>query len=116
MIFKNEKITLKSIRNSEPKLSNFYYDWNDIWEDIQANHENEISEREYVSALNSLSSKGLIEFSSKTTTAFKAANNLLYYRTYCIRCFFAYISEKWIDFLTLIISLISLAQSISNHP
>jgi len=115
MLYKNEKITLKSIRNSEPRLSNYYYDWNDIWKDIQTNYKNKISEQEYVSALNSLSGKGLIEFSKKTTTAFKATNTLLYYRTYCIRCFFSYISEKWIDFLALIISLIALAQSISNH-
>lgn len=108
MLYKNERITLKAIQKSKPKLSNFYYDWLDIWKYIQTNYKDEISEREYVSALNSLANKDLIEFSKKTSTAFKATNNLLYYRTYCIRQFFFYISEKWIDFLAMIIALIAL--------
>ena len=112
MLYKKEKMVLKVIRETNPTLTNNYYDLIDVWNDVNTKYPNKIEEVEYNAALKALNEKGFISCSLISTTAFLLTDNGRYYNEYCKHKVLSYIAEKWIDFFALFVSFVSLVMSL----
>lgn len=111
MLLRNDRIVLNVIRKSEPKLTNFFYSQEDIWSILQDRNVS-ITAEETLAAFNNLENEGFITYASNSRTAFRLNSKGQHYGEYRFKMFLNYISEKWIEFFALTVSIISLVLSI----
>lgn len=107
MLFKNDKELLKVIKSQRPKLPNEYYDWDDIYT------ASGMSETDYFISLRNLASENIISFGDTTHTAFRLEANGLYFNEFQRQRRVAYVMDKLVDFLAVVIALIALIISIA---
>lgn len=106
ILYHSEKKLLKHIRKLQPSLPNAYYDHSIIYESFS------MPETEYLETLYSLESKGFIRFDDKEKTAFRLLPPSIHYYEYRLKTILCYFANHWIEFLSLVISIIALVISI----
>lgn len=106
ILYHSEKKLIKHIRKLRPTLPNGFYDYSIIYESFQ------MERAEYLETLNSLHNKGFICFADKEKTAFRILPPGKYYYEYRLKTMSRYFAEHWIEFLSLVISIIALTVSI----
>ena len=112
MLYSKNKKIIKIIRKQEPKLQNYFYDREDIWEIVQSNKRLKIGASEFNSTIETLIKEDFIRYANNSNTAFALCDKGRYYYEYCFRMFRKYVKDKWIDFFSLLLSVISLVVSI----
>lgn len=107
MLFKNDIKLLNTIKLTEPKLPNKFYDWNDIYP-ISG-----LTETEYLISLRNLHENGLISFGDEARTAFRLEAPGLYFEEFQYQKLKQYVMDKLVDFLAVIVAIIALIISVA---